>query len=125
MPEQRRVNLGRRGSESLPRDVRAELLREQSGTMRPRGPVLQQGARQISHDPFSNLITGQEIISYPKATTITRWGARSDKVLALTFDDGPDPRFTPKVLDILAEKGVTAEQAKAFVEHMKQLKAGS
>jgi len=29
-------------------------------------------------------------------------------VLALTFDDGPDPWFTPQVLDILAAKGVTA-----------------
>lgn len=30
------------------------------------------------------------------------------KVLALTFDDGPNPTYTPRVLDILEEKGVTA-----------------
>jgi peptidoglycan/xylan/chitin deacetylase (PgdA/CDA1 family) len=30
------------------------------------------------------------------------------KVLSLTFDDGPDPRYTPKVLDILKAKGVPA-----------------
>lgn len=30
------------------------------------------------------------------------------KVLALTFDDGPDPTWTPQVLDILAAEGVTA-----------------
>lgn len=28
--------------------------------------------------------------------------------VALTFDDGPDPRFTPQVLDILREHGVRA-----------------
>jgi peptidoglycan-N-acetylglucosamine deacetylase len=70
--------------------------------------ALQQGSRQISHEPASNLITGQQITAFPRATTITRWGARTDKVLALTFDDGPDPQYTPKILDILAEKGVKA-----------------
>ena len=28
--------------------------------------------------------------------------------IALTFDDGPDPQWTPKILDILKEKGVQA-----------------
>jgi peptidoglycan-N-acetylglucosamine deacetylase len=28
--------------------------------------------------------------------------------MALTFDDGPDPEFTPRVLDILAARGVRA-----------------
>ncbi len=32
----------------------------------------------------------------------------SDKVVALTFDDGPDPRFTPKILDILKKENVKA-----------------
>ena len=28
--------------------------------------------------------------------------------MRLTFDDGPDPRFTPQVLDVLAEAGEKA-----------------
>jgi peptidoglycan/xylan/chitin deacetylase (PgdA/CDA1 family) len=32
----------------------------------------------------------------------------ADRVVALTFDDGPDPIFTPKVLDLLAQYGVPA-----------------
>src|SRR5437868_13379 len=32
----------------------------------------------------------------------------TDRVVALTFDDGPDPRFTPRILDILHRYGVTA-----------------
>lgn len=31
-----------------------------------------------------------------------------EKVVALTFDDGPDPRFTPKILDILDKYQVKA-----------------
>lgn len=32
----------------------------------------------------------------------------TDHRMSLTFDDGPDPRFTPQVLDILQSAGVTA-----------------
>jgi cellulose synthase/poly-beta-1,6-N-acetylglucosamine synthase-like glycosyltransferase/peptidoglycan/xylan/chitin deacetylase (PgdA/CDA1 family)/spore germination protein YaaH len=85
-----------------------DVLYKGKGEVLSASGVLQEGTRQISHNVFSNLITGQQIVAFPKATTITRWGAGSDKVLSLTFDDGPDPRYTPKILDILAEKGVQA-----------------
>jgi peptidoglycan-N-acetylglucosamine deacetylase len=32
----------------------------------------------------------------------------ADKVVALTFDDGPDPSFTPRVLDVLSHYDVPA-----------------
>ena len=35
-------------------------------------------------------------------------GSRAGRRVALTFDDGPDPVETPRVLDILAAHGVTA-----------------
>lgn len=39
----------------------------------------------------------------------TLWRSdRQPRAIALTFDDGPDVRFTPRVLDILAEKRVPA-----------------
>ena len=47
--------------------------------------------------PGSNLF-------YP---TITH-GARDSRRVALSFDDGPDPEMTPKVLDILARHGAHA-----------------
>lgn len=38
-----------------------------------------------------------------------RWRARAPRnAVALTFDDGPDPRFTPRVLEILREKAAPA-----------------
>jgi peptidoglycan/xylan/chitin deacetylase (PgdA/CDA1 family) len=33
-------------------------------------------------------------------------GARDRRAVALTFDDGPDPEWTPRVLDILEREGV-------------------
>lgn len=35
-------------------------------------------------------------------------GSSEKKRIALTFDDGPHPRYTPQILDILAEFGVEA-----------------
>ncbi|QAY68618.1 polysaccharide deacetylase family protein [Paenibacillus protaetiae] len=43
---------------------------------------------------------------YPE-TFVTN-GSRSSKRVALTFDDAPDPRFTPQILDILKEYNVKA-----------------
>ncbi|WP_308638512.1 polysaccharide deacetylase family protein [Paenibacillus silvisoli] len=36
------------------------------------------------------------------------WGPRQSRKVALTFDDVPDPRYTPKVLDMLARYRVQA-----------------
>jgi peptidoglycan/xylan/chitin deacetylase (PgdA/CDA1 family) len=44
--------------------------------------------------------------AYVKETV--RNGPTNDRTVALTFDDGPDPVFTPRVLDILAQFGVRA-----------------
>ncbi|MCX8007142.1 MAG: polysaccharide deacetylase family protein [Coriobacteriia bacterium] len=32
----------------------------------------------------------------------------TERVVALTFDDGPDPRYTPAVLEVLRDEGVAA-----------------
>jgi peptidoglycan/xylan/chitin deacetylase (PgdA/CDA1 family) len=41
-------------------------------------------------------------------TLPVRKGRASHKYVSLTFDDGPDPFFTPSILDILKETGVKA-----------------
>ncbi|HEX8839483.1 MAG TPA: glycosyltransferase [Sphingomicrobium sp.] len=55
----------------------------------------------------SGLLSDVEFVRVPRPYTITRTGFRP-KSVALTFDDGPDPRSTPKILDILKEKRVPA-----------------
>jgi peptidoglycan/xylan/chitin deacetylase (PgdA/CDA1 family) len=43
-----------------------------------------------------------------RALTSTTCVATASPLVALTFDDGPDPRLTPGVLDVLRERGATA-----------------
>jgi cellulose synthase/poly-beta-1,6-N-acetylglucosamine synthase-like glycosyltransferase/peptidoglycan/xylan/chitin deacetylase (PgdA/CDA1 family) len=42
---------------------------------------------------------------YPRTYTVEQYGYHPNEV-ALSFDDGPDPKWTPKILDILKSKGV-------------------
>ncbi|MCL5292639.1 MAG: polysaccharide deacetylase family protein [Actinobacteria bacterium] len=45
----------------------------------------------------------------PVTETPIVWKAKTrEKAVALTFDDGPDPRFTPKILDILKKNKIKA-----------------
>ncbi|QOY37824.1 polysaccharide deacetylase family protein [Anaerobacillus isosaccharinicus] len=61
-----------------------------------------------------------------KPNTIIK-GERTEKLVALTFDDGPESFYTPQILDILKEKGVPAtffvmgKQIEAFPEEMKRI----
>lgn len=55
----------------------------------------------------NGLLANVEFLSVPRPYTITRTGWRAGLV-ALTFDDGPDGRWTPQVLDILKQKQVPA-----------------
>ena len=45
---------------------------------------------------------------FGKQIDIIRRGTGEFKVVALTFDDGPDPLYTPAILDILKNYGVSA-----------------
>lgn len=44
----------------------------------------------------------------PPAQNVIRRGNPQQKLVALTFDDGPDDIYTPQILDILKEKNVKA-----------------
>ena len=65
------------------------------------------GHRDFTYDAAADLITGEKYDAYPLSYHIDQIGAAKKK-LALTFDDGPDPSWTPKMLDILREKNVPA-----------------
>ena len=56
-------------------------------------------------DPRKKLIVDEHMDVYPQTYTVRYYGYHPNEV-ALSFDDGPDPRWTPKILDILKEKGV-------------------
>jgi peptidoglycan-N-acetylglucosamine deacetylase len=65
------------------------------------------GQRSFTYDPSTDLFTSEKYDSYPLSYHIDQIGA-AQKKLAITFDDGPDPNWTPKILDILKQKNVSA-----------------
>ena len=54
-------------------------------------------------------------------------GPRESRAVSLTFDDGPDPEWTPRVLDVLAREGVRAaffligQRARRAPEHARRI----
>jgi hypothetical protein len=67
----------------------------------------QSGQRNIEVDPASGFIKSEEITSSPSSYVVERTGDRPG-LIALTFDDGPDPQWTPAILDILKRENVPA-----------------
>ncbi|MGI9170092.1 MAG: polysaccharide deacetylase family protein, partial [Caulobacteraceae bacterium] len=65
------------------------------------------GRRSIEIDPDTGLISGEDYQLMPTSYVIDRYGAHPGWV-ALTFDDGPDGRWTPKILDILKARHAAA-----------------
>jgi cellulose synthase/poly-beta-1,6-N-acetylglucosamine synthase-like glycosyltransferase/peptidoglycan/xylan/chitin deacetylase (PgdA/CDA1 family) len=65
------------------------------------------GTRNFEIDGDTGQIVDEKYTAVPTPFVIERTGATQGK-LALTFDDGPDPDWTPQILDILKDKGVHA-----------------
>jgi cellulose synthase/poly-beta-1,6-N-acetylglucosamine synthase-like glycosyltransferase/spore germination protein YaaH/peptidoglycan/xylan/chitin deacetylase (PgdA/CDA1 family) len=65
------------------------------------------GLRDLTIDADSHLLTDEVFQSLPEPYRVGRYGYSPNKV-ALTFDDGPDPDWTPKILDVLKQKHATA-----------------
>ena len=65
------------------------------------------GARAITIDSASGQITDESFESLPEPYRVGRYGSSKNQ-LAITFDDGPDPEWTPKILDVLKEKQAPA-----------------
>ena len=67
----------------------------------------QTGRRTVSMDSDNFTVTDEEMVSLPKSYVTEQYGYKPGKV-ALSFDDGPDPVWTPKILDILKKYNVRA-----------------
>ena len=81
--------------------------------MEGRGEILRiearpaDGQRSLTLDQTTGIITDQSFDSLPEPYRVARYGSSPDKV-ALTFDDGPDPEWTPKILDVLKQEKAPA-----------------
>src|ERR1700689_1540817 len=65
------------------------------------------GTRDLTIDFNTKLITDENFQNMPEPYRVGRYGYSPNEV-ALTFDDGPDPDWTPKILDVLKQKHATA-----------------
>ncbi|HWJ48850.1 MAG TPA: polysaccharide deacetylase family protein, partial [Candidatus Udaeobacter sp.] len=65
------------------------------------------GTRDISVDASSKMIDDEVFQTLPEPYRVARYGYSPNKVV-ITFDDGPDPEWTPKILDVLKAKHATA-----------------
>ncbi len=55
-------------------------------------------------DSTEMLISEEHYDSLPSMFVVRKYGQADPKKLVLTFDDGPDPTWTPQVLDILKKE---------------------
>ncbi|MEP7187238.1 MAG: glycosyltransferase, partial [Rhodanobacter sp.] len=104
--------LGRPYGASAPTPLRA-IGQSEDIDIEGQGEVLEitaepsAGARTIAVDKDEGSINDESYTSLPSSYVIKRAGTLPHKI-ALTFDDGPDPEWTPQILDILKAEHVPA-----------------
>ena len=64
------------------------------------------GMRKLAVDADGYLTA--DYVKFAEFPTLYHQGAGGEHQVAITFDDGPDPRWTPKILDILKAANVKA-----------------
>jgi cellulose synthase/poly-beta-1,6-N-acetylglucosamine synthase-like glycosyltransferase/peptidoglycan/xylan/chitin deacetylase (PgdA/CDA1 family) len=64
------------------------------------------GNREITRSSDGNY--HEQFGQLPTYWVVEHRGKPTGKVIGLTFDDGPDPEWTPKILDALRQRGVRA-----------------
>lgn len=86
----------------------------------------QPGIISIQYDSTEKLVSEQKYLQLPTKYVIKKYGNVQHQVL-LTFDDGPDPEYTPQILNILKREHVPAAffvvgvQAEANLPLLKQI----
>ena len=105
------------GVGSAERSGRAGELRDvppgQDVDMEGSGEILQvqslpsKGIRDLDVDASSGVITDENFSKLPSPYRVGEFGG-SNRMVALTFDDGPDPQWTPKILDVLKRENAKA-----------------
>ncbi|MFT4111661.1 glycosyltransferase [Silvibacterium sp.] len=65
------------------------------------------GSRTVSMDADNFTVTDEDMTKLPRSYVTEQYGYKP-KYVALSFDDGPDPVWTPKILDVLKKYNVKA-----------------
>jgi cellulose synthase/poly-beta-1,6-N-acetylglucosamine synthase-like glycosyltransferase/peptidoglycan/xylan/chitin deacetylase (PgdA/CDA1 family) len=88
-------------------DTVLPMINEGQGEMVNITSTTNTGLRQLELDE-NGFIQAETYEQYPVPHYVERYGKPSDKKITISFDDGPNPKYTPQILDILSEKGVRA-----------------
>ncbi|MEY4934604.1 MAG: hypothetical protein RIS64_963 [Bacteroidota bacterium] len=67
-----------------------------------------QGKVQVEYDAQQHKIVSEKYDSLPASYLVRRTGSTEEKKIVLSFDDGPDPKYTPRILDILSREKISA-----------------
>jgi cellulose synthase/poly-beta-1,6-N-acetylglucosamine synthase-like glycosyltransferase/peptidoglycan/xylan/chitin deacetylase (PgdA/CDA1 family)/spore germination protein YaaH len=94
-------------------------------------PEEAEGIRSIAYDPSGRVTSSY--VKLPQFASVSHGPvfATNPHFVALTFDDGPDPRWTPRILDVLKERKVKAtffvvgRQAERYPEILTRMVAES
>ena len=84
-----------------------DLILEGAGDIWRIIDVPKPGRRSFTYDSGTDLITSERFDAIPLSYDIDQIGAAKNKIV-LSFDDGPDRRWTPSILDVLKEKRAPA-----------------
>jgi len=84
-----------------------DLILEGAGDIWHIVDVPKPGHRSFTYDLTGDLITSEKYDAIPLSYDIDQIGAAKNKIV-LSFDDGPDPRWTPQILDVLKERHAPA-----------------
>ncbi len=89
--------------------------------------IPQEGTRTVTYDDKINLITKVLYKQLPAGYIIGKIGKETKNTVTLTFDDGPDPTYTPDVLKILEDYKIKAtffvigSNAQAYPDLLKKI----
>lgn len=72
--------------------------------VRPAAP----GTRFLRFGPDGMTPIAQGFDPFPSPAIVRRFGSVGPEMVAITFDDGPDPKYTAEVLDILKDRDAKA-----------------
>ncbi|MEP6690333.1 MAG: glycosyltransferase [Gemmatimonadaceae bacterium] len=131
-------DLSRRGLAGRPRTTLAPIPDGYDVEFKGTGEILDlrerpsSGAREMTVDTLTGYITSERVTKWPSPWVVRRFGpdfATQRNLVALTFDDGPDPRWTPMILDTLKSRHAQAtffvigQNVQAHIPLMRRLAA--
>src|SRR5580693_7001421 len=85
-----------------------DLTLEGSGDIWHFADTPKPGRRSFVYEAASDLFIDETYEDYPLSYDIDQIGGTTAKKVVLSFDDGPDPRWTPEILDVLKKQNAPA-----------------